>query len=236
MLIPCSSYLWPRTDNVFHFPYDIYVDPSRALYRALGMTRRTTDGGAEAEKGDYVVHGAFGGIGMVLKNALKMPIGQAGDIKQLGGEFLFGPGIRADYCHRMPTTRGHTAVKQLLKLAHVEVGEPSAKLLPRLDVRVEDSETQRRKDAWDEFIRWTQERRWGSSSSEINHNLPAGKDAYPYAFADRELWQEHGGCGEDGTDAGTLCSRSIRSAPSAAHFPKRDSAILRSWGLHQRAY
>jgi hypothetical protein len=79
-------------DNVFHSPYDIFVDPTRALYRALGMTKSTTDGGAEEERGDYVVHGPIGGIGMVLKNALKMPLGNAGDIKQLGGEFLLGPG------------------------------------------------------------------------------------------------------------------------------------------------
>lgn len=56
------------------------------------MTRATTDGGKEEEKGDYVQHGPIGGIGMVLKNALKMPLGNAGDIKQLGGEFLLGPG------------------------------------------------------------------------------------------------------------------------------------------------
>lgn len=81
-----------RLDNIFHSPYDIFVDPSRALYRAMGMTRATTDGGKEEEKGDYVQHGPIGGIGMVLKNALKMPLGNAGDIKQLGGEFLLGPG------------------------------------------------------------------------------------------------------------------------------------------------
>lgn len=56
------------------------------------MTRRTTDGGPESHKGDYVRHGALGRIGMVLRNALRMPIGTAGDVKQLGGEFLLGPG------------------------------------------------------------------------------------------------------------------------------------------------
>ena len=79
-------------EKVFHCPYDIYVDPSRELYHTLGMTRQTTDAGPEELKGDYISHGAIGGIGMVLKNALKMPLGRAGDVKQLGGEFLFGPG------------------------------------------------------------------------------------------------------------------------------------------------
>lgn len=79
-------------ENVFKCPYDIYVDPSRKLYSALGMTRRTTDAGSDELKGDYITHGPIGGIGMVVKNAVKMPIGRAGDVKQLGGEFLLGPG------------------------------------------------------------------------------------------------------------------------------------------------
>lgn len=78
--------------DVFRCPYALYTDPSLRLYNALGMNLKTFDAGAEEEKGDYIVHGPMGGVGMVLKNAMKMPIGKAGDMKQLGGEFVMGPG------------------------------------------------------------------------------------------------------------------------------------------------
>jgi hypothetical protein len=78
---------------VFHSPYDIFVDPTRALYRALGMTRSTSDAGAEE---DYVVHGPIGGSGMMSKNPLKMPLGmpaissslEENSCFNLGGLFL----------------------------------------------------------------------------------------------------------------------------------------------------
>lgn len=45
--------------------------------------------------GGYVRHGVFGGIAMVVANALKvgMPVWErGGDISRLGGEFILGPG------------------------------------------------------------------------------------------------------------------------------------------------
>lgn len=39
-------------DNIFECPFEVYTDPTLELYRALGMTRQTGDGGAEEEKGD----------------------------------------------------------------------------------------------------------------------------------------------------------------------------------------
>lgn len=59
------------------------------------MTRRTTDPGPEHEKGDYVRHGLIGGIAMVVRNALKVGVPvweRGGEIAQLGGEFVLGPG------------------------------------------------------------------------------------------------------------------------------------------------
>lgn len=50
----------------------LFTDPTRALYVAMGMTRRTLDAGPEPDKGDYVRHGYWPGIGMVVKNALKV--------------------------------------------------------------------------------------------------------------------------------------------------------------------
>lgn len=79
--------------GIFSFPFPLYTDPSCALYHTLGMTLRTTDAGPDSERGDYIRHGATSGIAMVMKNAFKMPLHKnVGDIKQLGGEFVFGPG------------------------------------------------------------------------------------------------------------------------------------------------
>jgi len=106
----------------------LYTDPSRTLYRTLGMTLRTMDPGPETEKGSYVRHGQLGGIGMVVKNAIKarMPItAKGGDVKQLGGEFILGPGLACSYASRMSTTRSHTSISVLLERAGVKPDQDS---------------------------------------------------------------------------------------------------------------
>lgn len=44
-------------DDIFNCPYELYTDPTREVYNALGMTLRTTEGGEEIDKGSYVKHG-----------------------------------------------------------------------------------------------------------------------------------------------------------------------------------
>ena len=76
-------------------PFALYTDPGLRVYRALGMTLRTTDGGPEHARGAYVRHGLLGGIAMVVRNALRvgMPVWEkGGNTAQLGGEFVLGPG------------------------------------------------------------------------------------------------------------------------------------------------
>lgn len=65
------------------------------MYNALGMTLRSLDPGPDSQKGGYVRHGTVRGIAMVVLNAIKvkMPVWEkGGDIEQLGGEFVLGPG------------------------------------------------------------------------------------------------------------------------------------------------
>ncbi|CAE6393917.1 unnamed protein product [Rhizoctonia solani] len=109
-----------KTD-IFKCPYEMYTDPDRELYSALGMTLRTTDAGSDDEKGSYVKHGTFTGTMLVLKRALKMPLANAGDIKQLGGEFILGPGLNCSFASRMHTTRSHTPIRNLLQAAGVSM-------------------------------------------------------------------------------------------------------------------
>lgn len=78
--------------RIFRTPFALYTDPSHDVYNALGMTLQTLEKGPRAS---YVRHGLMSGIGMVLANAVKagMPVWkEGGDISQLGGEFVLGPG------------------------------------------------------------------------------------------------------------------------------------------------
>lgn len=84
-----------RIERIFKSPYPLYVDPHLRLYRALGMTLKTMDAGPEEDKGEYIRHGALVGTLSVIGRAVKggMPVlRKGGDLKQLGGEFVLGPG------------------------------------------------------------------------------------------------------------------------------------------------
>lgn len=55
-----------------------------------------------------------------------MPIyAKGGDVKQLGGEFILGPGPVCSYASRMHTTRSHTSISTLLVNAGVDIESDS---------------------------------------------------------------------------------------------------------------
>lgn len=70
---------------MFGISFEMYVDPGMEIYRALGM-----------RNAGYSKKGAtFGGLAMVVLRALRvgMPVWErGGDVGQLGGEFILGPG------------------------------------------------------------------------------------------------------------------------------------------------
>lgn len=72
-------------------PFPIYTDPTRSLFKALGMTR-TWDKG---EKPAYMRRSLFAtsvsGVVQGLKNVTTGLATKSGDFKQVGGEFLFEP-------------------------------------------------------------------------------------------------------------------------------------------------
>jgi hypothetical protein len=72
-------------------PFPIYTDPTRSLFKTLGMTR-TWDMG---EKPAYIKKSFFsmtsGGVVQGLKNLTTGLATKGGDFKQVGGEFLFEP-------------------------------------------------------------------------------------------------------------------------------------------------
>lgn len=75
--------------------FPIYTDPSLAVHKALGMTLKNTDPVLESERGHYANHRKIRGISRTLKDAVTMRLpmfSRGGDIAQLGGEFILGPG------------------------------------------------------------------------------------------------------------------------------------------------
>ncbi|KAI0687724.1 AhpC/TSA antioxidant enzyme-domain-containing protein, partial [Cytidiella melzeri] len=106
--------------HIFRSPFELYTDPTHKVYNALGMNLRTTNPGPDAERGEYVRHGLLGGIAMVVRNALRvgMPVWEkGGDVAQLGGEFVLGPGFTCSYAHRMKNTRAHAPIAEVLAAA-----------------------------------------------------------------------------------------------------------------------
>ncbi|KAJ7072088.1 AhpC/TSA antioxidant enzyme-domain-containing protein, partial [Mycena amicta] len=106
--------------RIFRTPYEVYTDPTHKVYNALGMTIQSLEKGP---KGTYVRHGTLGGIGMVVANAAKvgMPVWKAGgEISQLGGEFVLGPGLSCSWAHRMRYTRNHVPILKVVEAAGVD--------------------------------------------------------------------------------------------------------------------
>jgi hypothetical protein len=115
-----SHTLITKYRQIFAMPFSLYTDPTQAIYEALGMRlmneacvnsdahidpRRKPQREKEATVADspnsetggsgYVRHGMLGGIAIVVMRALRvgMPVWEkGGEIRQLGGEFVFGPG------------------------------------------------------------------------------------------------------------------------------------------------
>ncbi|KAK9311237.1 AhpC/TSA antioxidant enzyme-domain-containing protein, partial [Lipomyces starkeyi] len=110
VIIGCGSHtLIPMYAKETACPFPIYSDPSRHLFDILGMTRNLSLG--DNSRG-YIQESVFTstvkGMAQMFK---RIPTGDAmkgGDIKQIGGEFLFdveGSVIGPVWCHRMRNTR-----------------------------------------------------------------------------------------------------------------------------------
>ncbi|KAF4612418.1 hypothetical protein D9613_004594 [Agrocybe pediades] len=103
----------------------MYADPSRKLYRALGMDVENLGKTPSNEtKRSYLTMGALSNIAMSLwRGPIKNPslIGKNGNISQLGGEFIFGPGSVCSFASRMRHTEDHTEVSELAKEAGIEI-------------------------------------------------------------------------------------------------------------------
>ncbi|KAH8928493.1 hypothetical protein BT69DRAFT_1277085 [Atractiella rhizophila] len=122
VFIGCGDYkLIKPYRSLLSTPYAIYADPTKSTYIALGMTLRTLEKG---EDPTYLKKRGWAGIKDSIFDGLSMGlkyIGKQGDMKQLGGDFIFGPGLQCHYTNRMLTTRDHTEVKDLAKELGIEI-------------------------------------------------------------------------------------------------------------------
>ena len=72
-------------------PFPIYADPTKALYDSLGMLRTLNMGGRPEYQRRGTLLGMVQSIGQGFKALTKGTALKAGDLQQVGGEFLFEP-------------------------------------------------------------------------------------------------------------------------------------------------
>ena len=73
-----------------------------------------------------------------------MPLGNPGDLKLLGGEFILGPGQQCSFTHRMVTVRGHLDIARILGQAGVDLDYKSPPDVIEEDITRPSSSTSRR--------------------------------------------------------------------------------------------
>ncbi|KIY73660.1 hypothetical protein CYLTODRAFT_439655 [Cylindrobasidium torrendii FP15055 ss-10] len=125
-----SPALVEKYTQMFGVQFPMYVDPDMRIYRALhmGVVTDNVNGdsrrGSQREEGGYVRQGPILGLARVVLRALRvgMPVWEkGGDVRQLGGEFVLGPGMKCDWAHRMQGPRGHAPVPTVLEAAGIGI-------------------------------------------------------------------------------------------------------------------
>ncbi|KAH8722596.1 AhpC/TSA antioxidant enzyme-domain-containing protein [Phaeosphaeriaceae sp. PMI808] len=135
--------LIPMYTETTKCPFPVYADPTRKLYDVLGMTRTFQLGPKPAYMQTNMlinsVQSIFQGVGSG-KNAIR-----GGDLKQVGGEFLFEEG-ECTWVHRMRTTRDHTEVDELRNLLGLDGMRPPMR--KRWSHGIKETKQERRSLSW----------------------------------------------------------------------------------------
>ncbi|CAD0086417.1 unnamed protein product [Aureobasidium vineae] len=103
-------------------PFPIFAEPSRKLYKALGMTLTLNLAGPKRPK--YMKDVPFHKWQLEQWTTMaKPPKGNSrfkgGNLLQIGGEFLFQDG-QVVWCHRMKNMRGHAEVDVVKRVLELE--------------------------------------------------------------------------------------------------------------------
>lgn len=112
VIIGCAP--WKFIKNFkedFNLEYEIYSDTDLNLYKKLGlMNNFIVNGGSMAHVKTNVIVGVLNSIYDFIKNGFE----KQGDISQLGGEFIFGPGNNIILVHRCKSIFDHIHINKLL--------------------------------------------------------------------------------------------------------------------------
>jgi len=121
VVIGCGSpALIPHYKKVTQCPFPIFAEPSRKLFRILGMSMSVNIG---ARRPDYMKE--ISPPAWLLEQFRQM--GQTKGMKkfrggnwmQIGGEFLFQDG-QVVWCHRMKNYRDHVEISKLRRVLEIE--------------------------------------------------------------------------------------------------------------------
>lgn len=127
-------------------PYPIFTDPQRSLFKALGMTQTLQPGEQPAYMRTNMLTSSLRSVWQGIKQIPKGLVFKSGEMRQVGGEFLFEPldittpisektvppleqaingnaaeeqageAKRVTWCHRMRTTRDHSEIPELMEV------------------------------------------------------------------------------------------------------------------------
>ncbi|KAK5112850.1 hypothetical protein LTR85_011077 [Meristemomyces frigidus] len=119
--------LIPQYKKFTGCPFPIFADPSRALFKKLGMAVSMNIGSKRPEyMADISAPSWLYGQATTIRKSLKDPEGirkrdivRGGNPMQIGGEFLFDEG-EVVWCHRMRNYRNHAEVAVLRKLLELD--------------------------------------------------------------------------------------------------------------------
>jgi len=127
-------HLIPRYTTNTTCPFRIYADPTRKLYKALGMHMTVQYGArpnymSQNSAWEMTVKSLMPAVRAKRRDKLA-----AGNLMQVGGEFLFEDGEPA-WCRRMQTYRDHTEMKIIRRVLEMDeevpvVQEATAVALP----------------------------------------------------------------------------------------------------------
>lgn len=128
IIIGCGQpHLIPHYKAFTNCPFPIFADPTRNLFKSLGMTATLNIG---SSRPDYMkdispaawAAGQFKTVNASLKDPdgiRKRDILRGGHLLQVGGEFLFEDG-QVVWCHRMKNMRNHAEVSVIRKLLEMD--------------------------------------------------------------------------------------------------------------------
>ncbi|KAI5357318.1 Putative peroxiredoxin-like 2A/B/C, Thioredoxin-like superfamily [Septoria linicola] len=119
--------LIPHYKTFTNCPFPMFADPSRQLFKRLGMNVSFNIGRDRPEYMKDISPAAWaGGQVKTIKGSLTDPDGirkrdviRGGNPFQIGGEFLFEDG-KAVWCHRMKNYRNHAEIKVLRRLLELD--------------------------------------------------------------------------------------------------------------------